>query len=193
MNLKSIKRLMAIAVILSVICSILGTAQSMTKQTRLEKTLYLQSNNYASAKDGVLTVIDREDKTVTPKIVDGVFYVPLRYVMESFGITVGWNDSVKSVVVSGGNKNLFLSVNDDTVTLENISVSLEHDCFIDNSRTYIALSDVSKLIKCHTHYYQSNKAAVITVGEEWDESRDAEKQAHSAMEFAVSPFFKMFT
>ncbi len=193
MNFKGIRLLVVCALILSVIGSVLCMAQDMTKQTRLENTLYLQSNNYASAKDGVLTVIDSEDKTVTPRLIDGVFYVPLRFVLESFGISVSWNDAEKSVVISGGNKYLFLSVNDDTVTLENLSEKLENDCFVDNGRTYIALADVTKLMKCHTHYYTSNKAAVIAVGEEWDSERDAEKQAHSAMKFAISPFFKMFT
>ena len=38
----------------------------MTKQQRLEGTVYLQHLNYAAACEGVLTVIKPDDKTVTP-------------------------------------------------------------------------------------------------------------------------------
>ena len=165
----------------------------MTKQERLKNTLYLQGNNYACAKDGYLTVIDSEDKTVTPKIVDGVFYVPLRFVLESFGVQVSWDDEAKSVVATGGKKSLYVSVTQDNVTLGQVSVKFDYDCYIDNERTFLALDDVSKIIKCSTYRYEVNKSAVIAVGEEWNSERDAEKQAHSAMEFAISPFFKMFT
>ena len=192
----SSKVLRAVAVFACLVCVLsvfTYAAEEMTKKERLENTLYLQSNNYASAKDGVLTVIDAEDKSVTPKILDGVFYVPLRFVLESFGIEVGWDDSVKSVTASGGGKNIIISVNDDTASLGEVSVKLDYDCYIDNSKTYLALEDVSKIIKCSTYRYGANRSAVIAVGEEWNSDRDAEKQAHSAMEFAISPFFKMFT
>lgn len=192
----SSKRLRAVAVLACLTLAFAFfncNAQEMTKTQRLENTLYLQSNNYASAKDGVLTVIDKDEKTVTPKIRDGVFYIPLRFVLESFGIEVGWNDSEKSVVISGGGKDIFLSVAEDTAVLENVTVKLDYDCYIDNSRTYMALDDITKIMKCSTYRYSANKSAVITVGEEWNAEREAEIQAHSAMEFAISPFFKMFT
>lgn len=186
-------RLTAAMIAFSLLCGILCAAQEMTKEQRLENTLYLQWNNYSSAKDGVLVVIDRDDKSVTPRMLDGTFYVPLRFVLESFGVEVGWDDDEKCVVISGGAKRILLSVNNDEVSLGTIKEKLSGDCFIQDGRTYLALEDVSKLIKCNTHFYASHNAAVIAVGEDWNSERDAEKQAHSAMEFAVSPFFKMFT
>lgn len=179
--------------VLSFMCSCFCFAEEMTKQQRLKNTLYLQSGNYSCAKDGVLTVIDKSDKTVTPRIREGVFYVPLRFVLESFGVEVGWDDSAKCVTVSGGGKTISLSVNDDEVRLGALKEKLSRDCYIENERTYLALEDVSKLIKCNTHFYSSGNTAVIAIGESWDSERDAEKQAVSAMEFAISPFFKMFT
>ena len=179
--------------ILLVLYGITCYAQDMTKQERLKNTLYLQSNNYSSAKDGFLVVVDADDKTVVPKMRDEVFYVPLRYVLESFGAEVLWDDSVKSVIISADGNTMNLSVQQDVLIFDNDSVKLAYDCYIDNSRTYVALEDIPKIITCGTYYYTANKAAVIYLGEEWNAERDAEKQAHSAMEFAVSPFFKMFT
>lgn len=193
MSLKRIVTAVILSCLLFTTSALFCSAQDMTKQERLKNTLYLQGNNYACAKDGYLTVIDSEDKTVTPKIVDGVFYVPLRFVLESFGVQVSWDDEAKSVVATGGKKSLYVSVTQDNVTLGQVSVKFDYDCYIDNERTFLALDDVSKIIKCSTYRYEVNKSAVIAVGEEWNSERDAEKQAHSAMEFAISPFFKMFT
>ena len=153
------KMIRAVAVFACLFCTLSAftyAAEEMTKKERLENTLYLQSNNYASAKDGVLTVIDADDKSVTPKIHDGVFYVPLRFVLESFGVEVGWDDSAKTVTASGGGKVILVSVNEDTASLGEVSVKLDYDCYIDNSRTYLALEDVSKIIKCNTFCYSCN-------------------------------------
>lgn len=61
----SSKRLRAVAVLACLTLAFAFfncNAQEMTKTQRLENTLYLQNNNYASAKDGVLTVIDKDEK-----------------------------------------------------------------------------------------------------------------------------------
>ena len=74
----------------------------MTKQERLEKTVYLQNLNYAAACDGVLTVINPNDKTVTPVFNEGMFYIPLRFVLEYYGVGVSWEHETKTVVMTAG-------------------------------------------------------------------------------------------
>ena len=70
--------------------------------------------------------------------------------------------------------------------------NLENPCFIENGTTFVAFDDISDIISCKTFYFESYKSGVIYMGEDWDSERKAEKDALSAMEFAVSPFFKMF-
>ena len=166
---------------------------SLTKDERLKNTLYFQHMNYTAAKDGVMTVIDVEDKSFTPVLRNGVFYIPLRFTAESFGITVGWEDETKSVLFTVPDKTVRLSTKDNLLSVGESTQNLENECFIENGHTFIAIGDIGKLIKCSVHFYSGQSSAVIAVGEEWDFKRDAEKQALSAMEFAVSPFFKMFT
>ena len=166
---------------------------SMTKAQRLEDTLYLQNLNYTAAKDGVLTVIDPEDKSLTPVMRNGVFYIPLRFTAEVFGITVDWDDETKSVLFTDSEKTIKLSTKENLLFGGETSVSLENECFIENGHTFVAVYDIDKFVECSIHFYSSRSAAVVVRGEKWDSERDAEKQALSAMEFAVSPFFKMFT
>ncbi len=164
----------------------------MTKQQRLEKTVYLQNLNYAAACDGVLTVINAADKTVTPVFYNEKFYVPLRFVLETYGVLVSWEHETKTVVMMAGSREYRLSTADTVMSYgENIK-ALANSCFIKNGTTYVAFDDISEIIGCKTYYFDEYKSGVIAVGEEWNSERQAEKDALKAMEFAVSPFFKMF-
>ena len=164
----------------------------MTKQERLEKTVYLQNLNYAAACNGVLTVINPQEKRVMPTTVEGTFYVPLRFVLEYYGVGVSWDHEAKAVVMTAGDKQFRLAVEEGIFSLGEKSKQLDHRCFIDRGTTFVAFEDISKIIYCDTHYYAENRAGVIAVGPSWKPDEQAEKQAVKAMEFAISPFFKMF-
>lgn len=164
----------------------------MTKQRRLEKTVYLQALNYTAALDGRLSVINKQNKRVTPKTVDGKFYVPLRFVLESYKLDVSWEDETKTVVICAKDEVFRLSTVDSTLSKGEKTKALENRCLVDNGTTFVAFDDISNILRCHTHYYPEYNSGVIAVGEPWNPDADVEKQALDAMEFVMSPFFKMF-
>lgn len=164
----------------------------MTKQERLEKTVYLQNLNYAAACDGVLTVINPNDKTVTPVFNEGMFYIPLRFVLEYYGVGVSWEHETKTVVMTAGERVYRLSTADSVMSIGENSKQLPNPCYIENGTTYVAFDDIDKIIGCNTYFFEEYKSGVILAGEEWNSERQAEKDALRAMEFAISPFFKMF-
>ena len=164
----------------------------MTKQQRLEKTVYLQNRNYAAACDGVLTVINPNDKTITPTYIDGKFYIPLRFVLEYYGVVVSWEQETKTVVMTAGHKEYKLSTSDSVMSYGESAKSLPNPCYIERGTTFVAFDDISEIIGCNTYYFEEYKSGVILAGEAWNVERQAEKDALGAMEFAVSPFFKMF-
>ncbi|MBO4950386.1 MAG: copper amine oxidase N-terminal domain-containing protein [Clostridia bacterium] len=165
----------------------------MTKQERLKGTIYLQNLNYAAACDGVLTVINPNDKTITPLFRENEFYVPLRFVLEHYGVKVSWEHETKTVIMMAGEKEYRLSTKDSVMSIGENTKQLPNSCFIINGTTYVDFDDIAKIINCKIYYFNSYNAGVIAVGEEWNSERQAEQDALRAMEFAVSPFFKMFT
>lgn len=187
----------AIAVCAFVMCislaftALAGTAE-MTKQQRLKNTVYLQNLNYAAACDGVLTVINKNDKTVMPVFRDGLFYVPLRFILEYYGAEVSWEHETKTVIIKAGDNVFRLDTRSSALSMGERSRSLDNSCFIDKGTTFICFDDVSDIIVCKTYYFEEYKSGVIAMGEEWNPERNAEKEALEAMEFALSPFFKMF-
>ena len=166
--------------------------QTMTKQQRLENTVYLQDLNYSACVDGELCVIEQEDKTVKPHFYQNILYVPLRFVVEKLDGDVFWEDSVKTVILNIDGNRISLSTRYDTFSYNGVDAKLKNECFIKDGFTYVAFYDLKDLGGFETYFYSSYNAGVVYKGEQWNCERDAEKQAHEAMEFAVSPFFKMF-
>ena len=205
-NRQFFKRFMGVFVCLAIvfsICTFFASASDvaektqalpeMTKQERLKGTIYLQNLNYAAACDGVLTVINPNDKTITPLFRENEFYVPLRFVLEHYGVKVSWEHETKTVIMMAGEKEYRLSTKDSVMSIGENTKQLPNSCFIINGTTYVDFDDIAKIINCKIYYFNSYKAGVIAVGEEWNSERQAEQEALRAMEFAVSPFFKMFT
>lgn len=164
----------------------------MTKQQRLKGTIYLQNLNYAAACDGVLTVINPNDKTITPLFKDNKFYIPLRFVLEYYGVGVSWESETKTVIMMAGEREYRLSTTDGVMSVGENTKQIPNPCYIIKGTTYVAFDDISQIIGCKAYYFDAYRAGVIAIGEEWNIERQAEQDALRAMEFAVSPFFKMF-
>lgn len=164
----------------------------MTKAKRLENTLYLQSSNYASAKDGVLSVIEKENKAVTPKNGKTEMLVPLRFVCESFGLEIVWDDGKRTAVIKNGENVYEINPDDGTVNKDGALLRISENAYISENRIFITLSAAAEITGTKFWYDAKSKAAVLTSGEEWQSGRDAEKEALSAMQFVTSPFVKIF-
>lgn len=167
-------------------------SDEMTKSERLRGTVYFQNLNYGASCDGVLTVINPADKSVMPKMYNEKLYVPLRFVLEYYGVEVSWEHESKTVIMTANNNSYRLCVPDSSMTLGERTKELTNPCFIEKGTTLVALDDLPNIVTCSVKYFPVYKSGVVFVGESWNDEREAERQALSAMEFAVSPFFKMF-
>lgn len=166
--------------------------EDMTKQQRLERTIYFQNMNYAAACDGVLTVINPADKAATPIVRQDKLYIPLRFVLEYYGVDVSWEHETKTVIMTANEKEYRLSIEDSVMSFGEKTKQLANPCILNRNLTYVAFEDISEIITCNIYYFEKYNSGVIMAGEKWDNERQAEKDALGAMEFAVSPFFKMF-
>ncbi len=164
----------------------------MTKARRLKNTLYLQIGNYASAVDGTLTVIERDNKSVTPLSGKTEMLVPLRFVCETFGLEVTWDEEKRVSKIANGESVFEISPDKGTVTMDEVQISTSENAYISENRIMIPVSTVAEIIGAKLWYDNSSKAAVLTTGEEWQSDRDAEKEALSAMMLVTSPFVKIF-
>lgn len=163
---------------------IAAESEEYTKQQRLEQTVYLVNNDYAAAVDGVLSVIDKDNKNVVPYIKDSVQYFPLRFVCESLGYTVDWNEQSRTVLIKS--QDVIIS------TLEIDSAVSQSKAQITNSRTMVSEELLLTIVDCSIYSVDNGTHVIYESGIEWMPDRQAEKDALSAMQYVMMPFFRMF-
>ena len=159
-------------------------SEEFTKQQRLEQTVYLVNNDYAAAVDGALSVIDKDNKSVVPYIKDSVQYFPLRFVCESLGYTVEWDEQNRTVLIKS--QDVIIS------TLEVDSAVYGAKAQITNSRTMVSEELLLTIIDCSVYSVDNVTHVIYENGIEWMPDRQAEKDALSAMQYVMMPFFRKF-
>lgn len=165
----------------------------MTKQKRLENTVYLQAYNYAFAHDGVLEIIDSDNKSIAPQIVDGKMFVPLRCIAKAFDCEISWNEKDKIVsLVSGHGFSAALQIGNINAMANDESINLESAPYIYDGRTFVCVGDLEDIILNAKVWNGQSLDVVITTSEKWQQDRQAEKEALNAMMLVVSPFVKIF-
>lgn len=175
---------MAAILCLGVVASDVPQTEECTKHQRLEQTVYLVNDDYASAVDGVLVTIDNDNKNVVPYVKDSVQYFPLRFVCESFGYTVSWNDETRSVCIKSPD-GVLSAINVDDAALEG-KVEITH------SRTMVSAEVLLEAIDCDFYSFGDGTHVIYASGIEWVPDRQAEKEALSAMQYVMMLFFRMF-
>ncbi len=154
---------------------------NFTKEQRLAGTVYVTNGDYAAAVNGVLFAIDPANKSVVPYEKDGVQYLPLRFICESLGFTVGWEEATECVTITAKDgKSIVL----DTKTSDGTEVVLD--------RTMVAPELLEKLTGARVYATDSDEYIVYTGIPEWTPEREAEKEALNAMRYVMLPFFRMF-
>ncbi len=161
-----------------------------TKEDRLAGTVYLVPGDYASAVDGALKAIDPDDHEVVPYIRDDTFYYPLRFVAESLGATVAWDDAAgKASVISRDGR--VTVINPESGTAESTGGSLQGGIELVRDRTMVTEDVLTQVLG--TRYYHGGSYVVVYDSlVEWDADRQAEKEALDAMQYVFMPFFRMF-
>lgn len=154
--------------------------RNYTKEQRLKNTVYLAVNDYASAVDGVLKAIDPANRDVRPYEKDGTRYYPFRFVAENLGYTVGWDEETQNATFAKGDNSGYVpTANGDP------NVEVVHD------RTMVTAEVLWETLGVSV-YTGDGYSVVYDSLVAWDETRDAEKEALSAMQYVLMPFFRMF-
>lgn len=179
------------------------TEQTMTKTERAKDTIILQIGNYAAAKDGSLCHIYSGEKQITPYINtdangNGRTMIPIRFVAEELGATVGWDNGTKSITITMGSMTVKMTIGSNTYTVNGQSKTMDavaeiKDCGngSGNGRTMVPLRFVAEALGKSVCWDADNKLVIITDSDApWQTNREAEKELTKDVLLITSPLLR---
>ena len=88
---------------------------------------------------GNKTLVDPANLAVQPIVKDDRTLVPVRFIAESFGAKVGWDEATQTVTVEGSGKNITLVIDSAEMNVDGQKVMLDVPAQTINDRTLIPL------------------------------------------------------
>lgn len=88
-------------------------------------------------------------------------FVPIRYIAESFGAKVNWNEQAQQVTIDNGNTHIVLYIGNRVAQKNGIDIELDVAPFIKNDRTYVPLRFISEALGHYVDWDATEQAVYI--------------------------------
>ena len=129
--------------VITFICGVLLSLSACAADAPSDVVVNLQIDSPIMKVNGVQTEIDAGRDT-KPVIVQDRTVVPIRAIIESFGGTVGWDESTQAVLLSMNDDNIKLAVNSNIAYLNGTSYTLDVAPIIINERTMLPIRFIAE-------------------------------------------------
>jgi len=99
---------------------------------------------------------------VAPRVDDGIPMTPFRYLFESAGGEVKWENMTKSVSANANGQSVSILIGDANAMVNNLSVKMETVPYLDRGRTIVPLSFLRDALKVNVDYDKKTNHVLIT-------------------------------
>ena len=141
--------------------------------TRLDDAVVLlvdESNAYANQ---TLTKVDPDNEAVTPTIIDDRTLVPLRFISESFGAQVGWDETTQTATISLDGKTVTIVIGSAEMDVDGETVLLDVPAQTLHDRTMLPLRAMVESIGKNVFWDDRGLIIITDAGLTIDEETDA--------------------
>ena len=123
-----------------------------------EKTvLKLTIGKMVGIVNGVEKALD-----AAPIIKNSRTMLPVRFVAENLGGTVGWDGATSSVTIKGDGIDISIKIGDANAMINGYSVKLDSPAFIESSRTYLPVRVVAEAMGATVEWDGATSTATLT-------------------------------
>ncbi len=114
--------------------------------------------------DSLTATVNGEAKTLdaAPIIRNSRTMLPVRFVAENLGATVGWDDATKTVSVKSADTTIEIVIGATTAKVNGNVINLDSPAFIENSRTYLPVRVVAENLGATVAWDDATKTATLT-------------------------------
>lgn len=113
-------------------------------QRRLKDCVVLDIDNPNAFVDNKKVMIDKDNASVVPTIIDGRTLVPLRFIAEAFGAEVGWNGETRTVSILKGKTDIKMVIGENSYTLNGKKYEMDVPAQVLNDRTMVPVRVISE-------------------------------------------------
>lgn len=165
-----------------------------TVKQRLKNTIIMQIDNYGATIDGNLCHIYSGEKTVMPYLdKNGRTMVPIRFVAESLGAKVDWDDLTKTVTIALNDRVLKMQIGSKVYKIGSDSKTMDTEAVIKDKRTFVPVRFVAEALNKAVEWDESNKIVIITdLDLKWDLNGNIENKAVDDILTIISPIVRDF-
>lgn len=130
---------------------------------RVKNATVLGLNTPNAIVNGTVTTIDEKDESIMPLLAGDTTYVPLRFIAESLGAEVGYDDETKTITINSKDRSLSMVMGSNSVVKDGATIQMEKPPVEYNNRTYVPLRAVSELLDYKVFW---NDCGLIAIGKE---------------------------
>lgn len=119
---------------------------------RMKGSVTLYSGNMHALVGQELRVIDPANELITPFIQNSRMLVPIRFIAESIGAVVSWDQGTQTVTIMVGGTTVKIPIHQPAMTVGGQVVSLDVPAMVTGDRTFIPLRAVSEALGKEVFY-----------------------------------------
>lgn len=154
----------------------------LTSSERKKDVICLQIGKAMTVSMGKKTLIDANNRQVVPYITNDRTMVPARFVAETLGAEVLWEEGWGYCIIKKDDKEIKLNFNSAEFEVNGEKVTFDAPVEITQDRTMVPLRFVSEQLDCDVYWNERNQAVVISPTDNpWQEKRGAEITALNEM------------
>ncbi|MBP3448358.1 MAG: copper amine oxidase N-terminal domain-containing protein [Clostridia bacterium] len=187
MGKRLVMLLMALLILYTV--SAFATEEEPAELTnRKQNVVFLQIGNYATVSDGTLTWVDRDNKNVIPYIKDSRTMVPLRFLAEEMGATVGYDEQTRGITITLNGTVMELWADRADYFINGEARVMDCATEILEGRTFVPVRFVSESLGKAVEWLNEERIVVVTPADSpWQRENPAEKAVLAEVRLSLSP------
>ncbi len=105
---------------------------------------------------------EKKSNDVAPIIKNERTMLPARFVAESLGAKVEWNEEAKTVTITKDKTVIVITIGSDKATVNGKEVALDSPAFIENNRTYTPIRFISENLGAEVEWDEETRKVTIT-------------------------------
>ena len=134
----------------------IAISDTITPSTYKAKEIEFRVNDNKFYVDGVEKTFD-----CSPYLKNNRTYVPIRFITESLGASVEWNDATQEVTIRSEEAIIVLTIGSRAILVDGVRYNLDTEPELVNGRTMLPIRFVAEYLNCEVNWDDSTQSVII--------------------------------